>query len=108
MRFWVRLNEENFVIDSAIGEDDSALFFKNYVEGNWIETFQSGKRNVFAEIGSYYDEEKDVFILKKPYLGWILNPETLNWEPPTQMPEPQDGKNYYWNEEAISWVEIKE
>jgi len=34
----------------------------------------------------------------------ILNENTCIWEAPT--PRPDDGKDYYWDEDTISWKEI--
>jgi hypothetical protein len=38
--------------------------------------------------------------------SFVWNNETQNWEPP--IPYPVDDKNYRWDEETISWVEITE
>lgn len=40
---------------------------------------------------------------RKPYPSWVGNVEGMTWEPPT--PYPNTGKNYYWDEPTISWVE---
>lgn len=37
----------------------------------------------------------------KPYESWILNYETYEWEPPT--PRPDDGYDYFWNEDSKTW-----
>lgn len=38
--------------------------------------------------------------------SFVWNNEEQNWEPP--LPYPPDGKNYRWDEETVSWVEITE
>jgi hypothetical protein len=38
--------------------------------------------------------------------SFVWNNDFQNWEPP--IPYPADGKNYRWDEETISWVEITE
>jgi hypothetical protein len=38
--------------------------------------------------------------------SFVWNNELQTWEPP--IPYPADGKNYRWDEETISWVEIAE
>lgn len=68
-------------------------------------------RKNHAGIGMIYDEDRDAFILPKPYTSWILNETTCLWEAPVAMPELTqeqiDNKNYYsWNESIINW-EIK-
>ena len=77
-------------------------------------------RKNHASIGFTYDEERDAFILPKPYPSWILNEESCLWEAPTAKPETytqnlfiesKDGTvtndprpdNYDWNEETQQW-----
>jgi hypothetical protein len=58
-------------------------------------------RKNHAGIGYTYDEDKDVFIPKKPYASWILNEDTCRWEAPVVMPN--DGQRYNWNETIQNW-----
>ena len=51
----------------------------------------------------YNQRKHDEFYARRPYPSWIWNPETLTWSSP--VPYPDDGKQYYWDEETISWVE---
>lgn len=44
------------------------------------------------------------FIPPKVYSSWTLNEETYIWEAPISMPE--DGKDYVWNEDNQTWVEL--
>lgn len=55
----------------------------------------------YAGIGYTYDEERDAFIAPSPAPSWVLNEQTLLWEPP--IPKPDNGL-YSWNEETVSWV----
>lgn len=72
---------------------------------NWKQTSYNGSfRNVYAGIGFTYDPVNDVFIEPQPYLSWTLNQTTFKWEAP--IPYPTDGKDYYWDEETTSWVEV--
>lgn len=41
----------------------------------------------------------------KPYDNWVFDEATCWWIPP--LPYPDDGKNYYWEQEANSWVLAK-
>ena len=50
-----------------------------------------------------YDKIRDAFIDDSPFPSWILNEESCLYEPPT--PYPDDGKQYSWNEENLSWIE---
>jgi len=64
-----------------------------------------GRKN-YAGIGFTYDKNRDAFIPPKPYDSWVLNEEACLWEAPT--PQPDDGKDYRWDEENTSWVEVTE
>ena len=58
-------------------------------------------RKNHAGIGYTYDDDKDAFIPPKPYVSWILNETTCQWEAPVALP---DTKNKYtWNEETKQW-----
>ena len=94
-----------------------AEFFDTFVDdspGEWIQTSYNTRagthtlggsplRKNFASIGGTYDVTKDAFIPPKIFESWILNEDKCIWEPPT--PEPNDGKDYYWDESLRSWVE---
>lgn len=60
----------------------------------------------YACIGGSYDPERDAFIPPKLYPSWILDEETLLWEPP--IPRPDDDKFYYWDENSLTWIEYTE
>jgi hypothetical protein len=62
-------------------------------------------RKNYAGIGYVYDPIKDAFIPPKPYPSWSLDQDTCVWVAP--IPRPNDGKAYYWDEEANSWVPVK-
>jgi hypothetical protein len=61
-------------------------------------------RKNYAGLGYTYDEIIDGFIPPKPYPSWLLNTTTGLWDPP--IPYPTDGKNYVWDEDTQSWVEV--
>lgn len=54
-------------------------------------------------IGYTYDSLKKAFIQPKPYPSYVLDEENFWWNPP--VPYPNDGQDWYWNEESISWVQ---
>jgi len=58
-------------------------------------------RKNHAVIDSIYDENRNAFVMPKPYDSWLLNEETCNWDSP--VPYPQDGNLYIWSEETLSW-----
>ena len=63
-------------------------------------------RKNHAGVGYKYDEDRDAFILPKPFDSWTLNEETCIWEAPVAYPD--DGKNYVWSEETQQWNLINE
>ena len=65
-------------------------------------------RKNHASIGYTYDEDRDAFIPSKPYVSWVLNDNTCQWEAPVVKPELTqeqiNNNNYYsWNEETQQW-----
>jgi hypothetical protein len=58
-------------------------------------------RKNHAGIGMIYDEDRDAFILPKPFKSWILNEETCLWEAP--VAKPNDENEYTWNESTLTW-----
>ena len=70
--------------DNTLSLDQTKAFRKNH-----------------AVIDGIYDQDRDAFILPKPYNSWLLNEETCCWEAP--VPYSQDGNLYIWNEETLSW-----
>lgn len=45
-------------------------------------SYNGNIRANFAQIGSVYDEESDVFITPQPFEGWVLD-ENYHWQPPS-------------------------
>jgi hypothetical protein len=73
--------------------------------GTWLQTsFNGNSRKNFAGIGHTYDPIRDAFIAPQPFLSWILNTITCQWEAP--VPHPTDDKPYYWDEATLNWIEI--
>jgi hypothetical protein len=75
--------------------------------GTWIQTsYNSTIRYHFAGIGYVWNptiEPDGAFYAQQPYPSWSLNAD-YEWVAP--VPYPEDGKNYVWDEETQSWVEI--
>jgi hypothetical protein len=81
--------------------------------GHWVQTSYNtfaGEhllggtplRKNYASVGYTYDEARDAFVPPTPYPSWILNNDTCQWDAP--VPKPDDGLDYAWDEETISWV----
>lgn len=71
--------------------------------GRWVQTSYNAKfRKNYAAIGYRYDESRDAFIAPQPYLSWVFNEDTCDWEAPIAYPD--DEKLYYWNEPTKEWM----
>ena len=104
------------VVQVIVAEPD---FFDTFVDsspGTWLQTSyntignqhtQGGTplRGNYAGIGFTYDRENDVFIAPQPYPSWTLDEATWSWKPPT--PYPLQGSPYIWDEQTLSWIEVK-
>jgi len=71
-----------------------------------IDGDEARQRKNYAGIGYTYDKDRDAFIPPKPFDSWVLNEETCLWDAPVAMPD--DGKDYRWDEDTTSWVEVAE
>jgi hypothetical protein len=111
MAHYAKVNN-GIVIQVIVTEPE---FFDTFVDtspGTWIQTSYNTHggqhrnggtplRKNYAGIGYTYDSQRDAFIPPKPYTSWILNDETCLWDSPT--PYPTDNKDYYWDENTVSW-----
>lgn len=88
--------------------------------GTWIQTSYNTRANVhygpdgepdggvalhynYAALGGTWDGTG--FADPAPFPSWLLD-DTYTWQPPT--PYPDDGKDYRWDEDTTSWVEVTE
>ncbi len=56
------------------------------------------------EITALQEQVKANFAAAGGFASWTFNEIRCMFEPP--VPHPNDGKNYYWDEPTINWVEI--
>ena len=54
--------------------------------------------NIVTEVNSVHND------VLKDYASWVLNEETCQWAAPSAKPD--DGKQYAWNEDTLSWNEL--
>jgi hypothetical protein len=114
MSHFAKIDENNIVTEVIVIEQDVLDTGLWGDPKDWIQTSYNTHGGVhmlggvplrknYAGIGYTYDRERDAFI--PPKLGnidsWVLNEDTCLWQPP--IPEPNDGKLYYWDESTISW-----
>ena len=99
------------VIDSGMFGDPASFIQTSYNTHGGVHYGPDGQldggialRKNYAGIGFAYDALLDAFIPPKPYPSWLLDTQTCLWDPP--VPYPSDGKQYYWDEETLSWVEV--
>jgi hypothetical protein len=119
MAHFAQLNENNIVnqvivvsnndcqLNGVESEEVGIVFCKTLfgVTTKWIQTSYNGTiRKNYAGIGYTYDVSRDAFIAPQPYTSWTLNETTCQWDAPTPMPI--DNKQYTWNEETLSWIEL--
>lgn len=103
--------------DPVTGQEVELLgqsFCKRLFGGDWIQTSISGSiRKRYAGVGFYYDKSLDAFIPPKPHEDWILDENTLDWNPPKEKPEvtheQEDlGEYYVWDESSQDWKLISQ
>ena len=108
---------DNVLLDSnGTSHESLGISFLTNLTGwaIWKQSFTDGTRKNSAAIGYIYDEDRDAFILKKPFASWILNEETCIWEAPSTHPNTQTqnltdqednpiNDRYEWNESTTTW-----
>lgn len=113
MAHYAFLDENNIVTEVITGIDEAKL-----IEGLDTETwygnfrgqvckrtsFNGNFRKNYAGVGFSYSPELDAFIPKKPFASWLLDEDTARWQAPTPKPE----GDYLWDEDSLSWLELKE
>ena len=116
MAHYAFLDENNIVTEVITGIDETETiegltpeeWYGNFRGQRCIRTsYNNNIRKNFATPGSFYDEEKDAFILPKRFASWVLNTETCQWEAPVPKPENNDElAPYAWNESSLNWEKI--
>jgi hypothetical protein len=116
MAHFAQIDENNIVVQVIVA-DQSVINFGFFGDpSSWIQTSYNTcagghvaggtpLRKNFAGVGYTYDQVRDAFIPPKEHDYFILNETSCTWEPPT--PAPNDGKEYKWHHETLSWKEIE-
>jgi len=118
MAHFAQLDENNQVINVIVVSNNDCLdangqesessgiaFCKSLLGENtqWVQTsYNANFRKNYAGLGYAYDSVRDAFIPPSPYNSWILVEEICQWTAP--VPNPNDGKRYYWDENIKNWV----
>jgi len=98
---------EELLLDGVENETKGVVFCKSLSgqDTKWIQTsYNNNIRKQYAGIGFTYDVINDVFIQPKPFESWSLD-DNFDWQAPT--PRPEEGL-WSWNEETLSWDELKQ
>jgi len=105
MSHFAKIDSNNIVTEVIVAEQD---FINSGAVGDsflWVQTSYNGNfRGKFAAVNDIYDKSLDAFYAPQPYPSWTLNEDTCQWEAPVAYPD--DDKDYYWDEETTSWVEV--
>lgn len=118
MAHFAKLDENNLVTDvlvvsnndlmvNGVESEAKGIEFLVALTGHtkWKQTSYHGNfRKNYASVGSTYDEQRDAFIAPKTLASWVLNEETCQWD--YCKPYPKDGRQYYWNEFKLDWIEV--
>lgn len=121
MSHFAQIDDNNHVIQVVVCDNtmpnEGLDMLLDVFGGRWVQTSYNTVGGVhvlggtplrmnYATVGGLYDESRDAFIPPRPpdMASWILNDETLLWEPP--VPRPTDAP-YRWDEAAVSWVVIE-
>jgi hypothetical protein len=107
MSHFAELDENNVVIRVIVGDNNKPNEGLDWIQsrlgGRWVQTSYNGSFRVrFAGEGYTYDQERDAFIEPKPFDSWVLNEETLTWQPP--IPFPEGDQLYTWDENSQNWL----
>jgi hypothetical protein len=114
MSHFAQIDENNIVtrvividqetVDTGLFGELSSFVQTSYNTRGGVHTLGGTPlRKNYAGIGYTYDTVRDAFIPPKPFNSWTLNESTCWWDSPVVMPD--DGKEYTWNEDTLSWVE---
>ncbi len=123
------LTLNNVDMHNADGVEDETVGQKylekhnNWPAHMWIQTSYNTSGNThknggtpfrgnYAGTGSIWDEDNQIFWLKKPYPSWVKNTTTAHWDSPIgaapeltaeQTADEANMYHYDWNESGQSW-----
>ena len=110
MAHYAFVDENNLVTEVITGIDENEIIdgltpeeiYADFKGQRCVRTSYNGNiRKNYAGKGFSYDAERDAFIPPAPYLSWILDEETCQWQAP--VPMPTDGQRYYWIDVQQVW-----
>ncbi len=102
------LNNEVLIKDGKEDEATGVKFLQDLYgnQDTYIQTSYNNKfRKNYAGVGFTYDSTRDAFYEPQPFASWTLDDDTCQWNAPVAYPD--DGKDYYWDEDNTQWKEIE-
>ena len=106
------INENSRVIDFFVVMDGDSLTSERLKEEcgahSYHKVVNPSKEILGAKEDQYWNGQR--FIWDPPYPSWIFSDEINMWVPPIIPPafDPENPKNYVWNEELLNWEEVSE
>lgn len=102
--------DNSILMDGGVEREEKGIqYLKGFYGENtvWKQTsYNSTFRKHYAGVDYSYDANLDAFIPPRIFLSWALDPVTLTWNSP--IPYPQDGHEYAWDEDTVSWIRVDE
>jgi len=119
MAHFAELDQENTVVRVVVVSNDDIvdqngteqeqlgvdLCNEHIGTGVWVQTsYNDNFRKMFGQPGFKYVNDADLFYNPvSPFPSWELD-ENYDWQAPVPMPD--DGQDYCWDEESVSWQPI--
>lgn len=99
------ITDEDGNVDYTMGSQLLASL-NDEVPDNFIACYRNGdsvsEDGVVALVGWSYDREAGVFRPRQPFPSWVFDSDSWEWNAP--VPQPDDGSQYYWDEENVAWA----
>ena len=101
MSNWFTIDDESVIGQIIIADDEVTA--KSFLSGDVYSSDEP------VTPGMIYNKELKIAIhprQPKPYPSWVWDDELKIWRAPVGKRKPQDGKNYEWQEDIQTWLEV--
>jgi hypothetical protein len=89
-------------IDQEINTATTYVLNTSTISGYFADDSPALRGN-YAQVGSIYDKEHDVFYSPQPFPSWVISSATnWQWEPPVRSILPRYSS--VWHEPTVSWL----
>lgn len=95
MSKYAKINSENIVENTIVCEDTQISSFS----GTFIKVTENTRT---PSVGDSYRADRGMFVHSPIWPSWILNEETLQYEPPVSKPVTGE---WIWKESSENWIE---